>query len=247
MKSRIVLTKNVAALHDAGEALRLRAPGMPGMGLVHGETGYGKTTAITWMANRANAVYVRALAAWTPAAMFRSILRELGRDVRGGSCADMIETIVEALAMSGRPLYIDEADYLVDSKRMTESLRDIHDMATSPVILVGMGGIDARLSHRKQLTGRVMQDVRFNPLDLEDASTIARELCEIDLAPDLLEHLHRESCGSTRLICVGLARIEQSARSRGLGQISLADWGKRALFTGDAPTANAQAGLRVVR
>lgn len=246
MKSRIVLTKNVAALNDAGEALRLRAPGMPGMGLVHGETGYGKTTAITWMANRANAVYVRALAAWTPAAMFKSILRELGRDCRG-SCADMIESIVEALAMSGRPLYIDEADYLVDSKRMTESLRDIHDMATSPVILVGMGGIDARLSHRKQLTGRVMQDVRFEPLDLEDASLIAGELCEIDLAPDLLEHLHREACGSTRLVCVGLARIEQSARSRGLSKIALSDWGKRPLFTGDAPTAASQKGLRVIR
>ncbi|MCK5772028.1 ATP-binding protein [Algiphilus sp.] len=246
MKSKIVLTKNVAALNDAGEALLRRSPGMPGMGLVHGETGYGKTTAITWIANRCNAVYVRALAAWTPASMFRAILRELGRDSRG-SCADMMEAIVEALAMSGRPLYLDEADYIVDSKRMTESLRDIHDMSTSPVTLVGMGGIDQRLSHRKQLTGRVMQDVKFAPLDLEDAGRIASELSEIELAPDLLEHLHRESAGSTRLVCVGLARIEQSARSRGLGKINLQEWGKRPLFTGEAPQQGAQQGLRAVR
>ena len=222
-----------------------RSPGMPGMGLVAGETGYGKTTAITWISNRVNAVYVRALAAWTPASMFRSILRELGRDSRG-SCADMMENIVEALAMSGRPLFLDEADYVVDSKRMTESLRDIHDMSTSPVILVGMGGIAQRLSHRKQLTGRVMQEVKFAALDLDDAGRIAAELSEIELAPDLLEHLHRESAGSTRLVCVGLARIEQIARARGLGKISLSEWGKRPLFTGDAPGTNSQ-GLRAVR
>lgn len=245
MKSRIVLTKNVARLSDAGEALLRRAPGMPGMGLIHGETGYGKTTAITWHANRANAVYVRAMATWTPASMLQAILRELGRAPRG-SCAAMMEDSIEALAISGRPLYIDEADYLVDTKRMTESLRDIHDMATTPVILVGMGGIDQRLSHRKQLTGRVMQDVRFEPLDMDDAGLLASELSDIELAPDLVEHLHREACGSTRLVCVGLARIEQVARGRGLGKIGLGDWGKRPLFTGEAPNAPA-AGKQVVQ
>ena len=80
----------------------------------------------------------------------------------------------------------------------------------------------------------------------DDAGRIAAELSEIELAPDLLEHLHRESAGSTRLVCVGLARIEQIARARGLGKISLSEWGKRPLFTGDAPGTNSQ-GLRAVR
>src|SRR5882672_11477857 len=111
MKSKIVLVKNVARLSDAGEALMRRAPGMPGMGLVSGETGYGKTTAISWYANRANAVYVRAWATWTPAAMMDAILRELGRAARG-SCAQMMRDIIEALALSGRSLFIDEADYI---------------------------------------------------------------------------------------------------------------------------------------
>jgi len=239
MKSKITLTKNVARLVEAGEALIRRPAGMPGMGLVHGETGYGKTTAITWHGNRCNAVYVRAMATWTPAAMLGSILSELGRNARG-SCAQMMDEIIEALAMSGRPLYVDEADYLVDSKRMSESLRDIHDMATVPVVLVGMGGIDQRLAHRKQLTGRVMQDTRFEPLDIEDTAKIAEDLVEgLDVGPDLLAHLHQEAKGSTRLIVVGLARIEQNARNRGMDAIALSDWGKRALFTGNAPTAPA--------
>lgn len=236
MKSKIVLVKNVARLSDAGEALLRRAPGMPGMGLVHGETGYGKTTAVTWYINRCNAVYVRAMATWTPAAMLGAILRELGKEARG-SCARMMEDIIESLALSARPLFLDEADYLVDSKRMTESLRDIHDMATVPVVLIGMKDIDKRLAHRKQLTGRVMQDVRFEPVDGEDAALLARELCEVRVKADLLDSLVKQVAGSARLIVVGLARIEEYARKKGLDSIGATDWGRRAFFTGEAPAS----------
>lgn len=234
MKSQIVLTKNVARLSDAAEMLLRRAPGMPGMGLVHGETGAGKTTAVTWMTNRCNGVYVRAMAAWTPSAMFGAILRELGRHAHG-SCAQMVGDIIEALALSGRPLFIDEADYLIDSKRMSESLRDIHDMTTVPVLLIGMAGIDQRLSGRKQLTGRVLQDVRFEALDREDAQAIARALCEVKVKADLLDAAHRTTGGYVRNLLVALARIEESARLRGMDSIGLAEWGKRDFITGEAP------------
>jgi DNA transposition AAA+ family ATPase len=241
MKSKIVLVKNVARLAEAGEALIRRAPGMPGMGLAHGETGYGKTTAITWYVNRCNGVYVRAWATWTPAAMFGAILRELGRGARG-SCAQMMGDIIEALALSNRPLFVDEADYLVDSTRMSESLRDIHDMATVPVVLIGMGGIDQRLAHRKQLTGRVMQDVRFAPLDIEDAQRVATQLTEVTVCADLLDGLNRHAAGSIRLLVVGLARIEQWAKSRGLDTVSAQQWGRRQFFTGEAPDSTGVGG-----
>lgn len=243
MQSKIVLTKNIVALSDAATTLTRRAPGMPGMGLVHGETGAGKTTAVTWLVNRHNGVYVRALAAWTPAAMFTAILRELGRHARG-SCAQMVGDIIEALALSGRPLFVDEADYLVDSKRMSESLRDIHDMTSVPVVLIGMAGIDQRLSSRRQLTGRVLQDVRFEALDLEDAQRVAKELCDVMVKADLLDFAHKKTGGYVRNLVVALARIEECARSHGRDTIGLAEWGKRDLITGQAPKG--QPALHVV-
>lgn len=247
MLSKIVPVKNVARLNDAGEALRRRPAGMPGMGLVHGETGWGKTTAVTWYASKVNAAYVRATSLWTPAAMLTKIAEELRIQARG-SCSMMMDSIIEALALSNRPLFVDEADYLVDSKRMTEALRDLHDMATVPVVLIGMGGIDQRLSHRKQLTGRLMQDVRFQPLDLEDASAVARALCEVKVAEDLLERLHRQCNGSARLLVVGLSRIEQRAKSAGSTEISSAAWGKTdAFFSGEAPTASVKPALQAVK
>jgi DNA transposition AAA+ family ATPase len=244
MENKIVLTKNIAALSDASEELLRRAPGMPGMGLVHGETGTGKTTAVSWLVNRHHGVYVRAYAVWTPSAMFRAILRELGRHAHG-SCATMVGDIVEALALSGRPLFIDEADYLVDSKRMSESLRDIHDMTAAPVLLIGMGGIDQRLSSRRQLTGRVLQDVHFEPLDLDDSQRVAKELCAVKVKPDLLGAIHKKTGGYVRNVVVALSRIELYAKLHGLDSVSLADWGKRDFITGEAPKRKPN--LRVVK
>jgi DNA transposition AAA+ family ATPase len=236
MRSKIVLVNNVARLAEAGEALLHRAPGMPGMGLIHGETGYGKTTAVCWYVNRCNGVYVRAKSVWTPSAMFAAILRELGRDAYG-SCAQMLDDIIEALALSRRPLFVDEADYLIDSKRMCESLRDLHDMSKMPVVMIGMGGIDRRLAHRKQLTGRVLADVRFHPAEEADAQKVAAELCEVKVDADLVAELNRKAAGSVRLIVVGLERIEQWAKAQGQSRVTLGQWGKRTFFTGEAPSA----------
>lgn len=238
MRSKIVPVKNIARLSTAADALIHRAHGNPGMGLVHGETGYGKTTAVTWLINKTHGVYVRALASWTPSAMLKTICEELEIEPRGGAYK-MVQDIVEGLTKAGRPLYVDEADYLVKSTRMTETLRDIHDMATSPVVLIGMAGIDRRLSHRKQLTGRILQDVHFHPADAEDARLLADHLCEVKVRDDLLDRVHRQCRGSVRLIVVSLSRIEGEARARNLGEIGLKEWGKGDFFTGDAPNNGA--------
>ena len=235
MRTRIIPVENIARLTTAADELLHRAKGMPGMGLVHGETGYGKTTAVTWLINKVHGVYVRAYATWTPAAMLSALLLELDRAPRGG-CNQMMRDLIEALNNSHRPVFVDEADYLVNSNRMTEALRDIHDVASVPVILIGMGGIDQRLSHRKQLTGRVLQDVRFEPSSLADARLLADGLCEVKLRDDLLERIHRRSMGGVRQLLVGMARVEQQAKAQGLSEIGSAEWGKgEDFFTGEAP------------
>lgn len=52
MKNKLALVKNVVALQMAYEALEGRDLGIPGMALVYGETGAGKTTGITWLVTR---------------------------------------------------------------------------------------------------------------------------------------------------------------------------------------------------
>lgn len=231
MKSRIVPISNVARLQEAGQLLLNRAPNTPGMGLVWGDTGLGKTTACVWYMNQCNAVFVRAMALWTPTTMLKAILRELAIEPRQSSCAEMAMLIVDKLAEGNRPLFIDEADFILDKHRMVETLRDLHDLASVPVILIGMAGIQNKLGNKlRQLTGRMMRWVEFQPATMNDALMLADQLCEVQVAEDLVAMLHASTSGHVRNIIVGLAQIETLARREGLDIVRAKDWPKRASF-----------------
>ena len=236
MRNKIAQVNNIRLLTAAGRALSTRDIGVPGIGLIWGPTGFGKSTAAAWFAIRTNAVYVRAMATWTPTAMLAAIMHELDAKPLP-RCAAMIEFIVGALAREGRPLFVDEADYLAASAKLLDSLRDLHDMSTVPLILIGMKDFQRRVMHREQIAGRVSQWVEFQAADFKDARILADEVCEVRIADDLLARLHRATGGSMRGMVVGLSRIEGFAREHGLQKVSETDWGERAFVLSQAPKA----------
>lgn len=225
MKTLIAPVKNIRLLYEAGRALQTRSQGVPGIGLVFGSTGYGKTTAAAWFANEVNAVHVRAFATWTPSSMLSAIMRELSGDPMGKSCAAMVEFIIKELTDRERPLFVDEADYLVGSKRLVETLRDLHDMSSSPLLLIGMADFRRKIMHREQLAGRIAEWVEFRPADLEDATTLASTVCEVEIAEDLLDRLRVSARGSMRGLIIGLDRIERWAKRQGKSKVTAKDWG----------------------
>lgn len=240
MRSKIVPVKNVARLRAAGDALIQRAIGLPGIGLIWGPTGYGKTTATTWFVNQCHGVYIRALEAWSPKTMLRNLARELDIDGLRMNNGELVEAIVQRLSESGRPIFIDEADYVVESKRLTNTLRDIHDLSTAPIVLIGMHGIEKRIRNNEQFTGRIAQWVSFEGLDAEDARLLADQLAEVTIRDDLLTELHNAASpkggnggAETRRLVVGLSNIEGYARFRGMDTIASSDWPKgRDFFLG---------------
>lgn len=236
MRQKLAPVKNVAALQAAFETLSNRDAGIPGMGLVHGFTGAGKTTAISWLVNRTNGVYVRAYGTWTPNAMLASIMHELGAAPLHRSSA-MLKFITGALEQSNRPLFIDEANYFCSDTAMLDTLRDIHDVSNAPVVLIGHEGTERKLIHRAQLARRISEWVEFKPLDAEDSRILADTVSEIDVANDLLHELHTQAKGSMGLMTVGLARIEAMAKANGWKRVDTDQWAGRAFFLGNAPKA----------
>ncbi len=230
MRYEIVPVKNVARLAEAGNALIQRPPGMPGMGLIHAPTGFGKSTASTWFVVRCHGVFVRALQTSSPMSLLGSIRRELDIEPRG-SCADTVGQIVVKLAETRRPLFIDEANYVVENKRLINTLRDIHDLSTVPVILIGKPDMPRKIAADEQLAGRIAQRVEFFPLDMDDATLMAERLCEVKVERELIERIHDAAGGSVRLIVVGLGAVESWAKTRGPGgggkkEVLSRDWPK---------------------
>lgn len=227
MRQAIAPISNIARLSAAGAALKGRAVGMPGIGLLWGPSGYGKTTAAAWWRTQVDAVYVRALRTWTAGGMLHAILRELRAEAPARISAQ-VERVVDLLARTGRPLLLDEADYVVDKGALVDTLRDIHDLSEAPIILIGMEHIKRRVELREQMAGRVSQWVEFRGADLSDAKLLATTLAEVAIDDELIQKLHDAAAGSVRRVVVGLSQIERRAKTRALKKIGLADWGKAA-------------------
>jgi len=256
VRAKIIPVKNVSRLKAAGDALITRAPGMPGLGMIWGATGYGKSTAAAWHVNQVHGVYVRALAQWSPRVMLTAIARELDCDARGMNNGELVELVVRRLAETGRPLYVDEADYVIERRMLTDTLRDIHDLSSTPIILIGMHGIERRIRANPQYTGRIAQWVAFEGLDLEDARLLADGLCEVGVDDDLLAALHQaaspqgqpDAGAEIRRLVVGLGQIEHLARLRGRDHMRLADWPReRSFFLGAAPAPTGRKSGTVTR
>jgi DNA transposition AAA+ family ATPase len=237
MKDKIVPVKNLQRLAEHGEMLRTRNPRTPGIGVVSGETGFGKSTGLTWYGVRkVRAIYVRAMELWTPSAMLEAIGDELGITI-GRNLAKAAQQVVGALVQQNRMLIVDEADYVVEKRRLINTLRDIHDLAGTPLILVGMKEFQKKLRtalEQRQFANRVAFQLEFLPTDFDDTRLTAAELLEIDIDDELLRRVHDASDGNMRDIVVGLQRIETHFRAKGAKKATAKEWGNRPLNLRDS-------------
>jgi len=225
MRNEVAQVKNIRLVLQTVRELQQRAPGVPGMGLWWGKSGFGKTTAAAWLVNQVHGIYLRAVETWTPHAMLSAFMNELGAAPMSRS-NPMLTFIVESVRVSGRPVFIDEADYVV-KKGMLNTLRDLHDLSTVPVILIGMQDFRQKVTHREQLTGRIARWTEFCPADFKDACELAKTVCEVEVGRDLLERLHRDTSGSMRGMTVGLSHIENFGKRTGKSPVTSKDWGSR--------------------
>ena len=236
MKHSVVQVKNIVRFGALYMGLVGRDRGVPGIGLAFGKPGTGKSTAIAHMLTMYDGVYMRANALWTPHAMIGQLAHELGGP-RTGSSAKMLAYCVETLAKEAKPraIFVDEADYVIGNKQMVEALRDVHDMTQAPLILIGMDGIERKIKDRPQFSRRISQWCEFVGVDFEDARKVIDTVCEVKVADDLAELLFNEVGGNIGNLTVGLARIEQHAKSKNLAALDADGWGKRRKFTLSAP------------
>lgn len=232
MDFKLVQTKNVQRLHLALGKINGRRKTIPGLGLISGPTGAGKTTALVGAVVTYDAVFVRANAATNFSGLLDAICFELSIDSHIKNTAK-VDAIMRSLRVKPRPIFIDEADYIVRDFRLLEILRDIHDATDVPVILIGMEGIESKIGKIPQVERRVSQHIIFKPCDLADTALVAKELCDAEIAPDLIAKIHAHTNGSIGHIVVALAHIEAFARDSGLKRIDAAQWGDRPMFLGD--------------
>ncbi|ACQ92343.1 AAA ATPase [Tolumonas auensis DSM 9187] len=233
MKHKIVEVKNMLRTEHLLDSLLNRSTMVPGIGLIHGPSGFGKTTAVEYLFNQdeVNGIYIRCYRTDTVTSLLEQICREIGITPRH-TLRSMVDGIVEVVRRDQMCLFIDEADYIVGNSRILETLRDIYDATEQPLVLVGMEEIARRISQRKQLFNRISQWIEFKPADLDDVALIAKEMLEVpvNIDEELLDLIRRRSNGMVRTIVSALDKIEKMAMASDVDIIGIGDVDERELF-----------------
>ena len=207
---------------------------LPGMVCFYGPSGWGKSTAAAYAANKQRAYYIECKSTWTRKAVLAAILKDMGI-APANTIYEMADQVCEQLASSMLPLIIDELDHLVN-KQAVEIVRDIYEGSGAAILLIGEERLPEKLKRWERFHGRILDWVPAQPADLDDCRHLARLYCRaVTIKDDLLTAIYKASRGSARRVCVNLERVQDEAESNGLAAINLADWGQREFFTGEAP------------
>ncbi len=226
--------RNVAAFAKVVEHLMMRAPNLPGLGVGYGMPGLGKSLAAAYCANKFNGVYVECRSYFTRKSLLISICLEM-RLQPGRTIFDMVSQIGEQLALSGRPLLLDEMDHLVD-RNLIELVRDIYESSSAPIFMIGEEAFPAKLRKWNRFYDRVLDWCPAELSDISDAGKLAKLYSpDVEFEAELLAKIVQQSRGIARRICVNIERARQHARSSGSKTASLKVWGDRPFYTGETP------------
>lgn len=213
-----------------------REPHLPGIVTFSGPSGFGKSTAVAYVASHHQAIYVEVRSVWTKKAFLEAALQQLGLQP-AKTIATMADQVSQELAMSQRPLMIDEADNLVD-RNLVELVRDLYEQSKAPVVLIGEELLPQKLKRWERFHGRVMDWAQALPADANDVRALVRHYApDIELRDDLVERLVRDAHGSVRRIVTNIDRIAYVARAEDIKVIGLKDWGARPLHSATPPQA----------
>jgi len=219
MRKLFATTQNVERLVDAMTRIMVREDGVPGMGLLYGEPGLGKTKASLWWAAHNDAVFIRTKRLYTGHWMLQEIVAELG-EAPAYRTADLFRQIRDQLLERPRAIFVDECDSL--EGRIIETLRDVYDETNAPMILIGMGQADKKLMRYRHLWDRLSEIVKFNELTQADISGIAAQLCEVPLAEDAVSFIHAQGTRFRRAM-LWFYRCEAVAKRNKLSSVTAAD------------------------
>ncbi len=231
----IAALANVGIITHAITRTKERPSHLPGLVVVHGNSGYGKTYAASYAAANLGAIYVAAKSTWTKKTYLESILKEIGIPP-ARTIGEMMEQVCQQLAISNKPLIVDEFDYCVDRNGLLAVTRDIYDGSLAPIILIGEELLPAKLEKEERFHNRILEWVAAQPASFEDAKKLRQLFCsDVTISDDLLEKIVSVSDGRVRRICVNLERVRDYTLSQGKEEITLKDWGKNEFYNCSAP------------
>lgn len=218
------------------EQLATRRQGVPGIGVLYGPSGWGKTFATNSLANESRAYYVQMLSAWRSKDLLSKILTEMGVGHKGGTVSKLLDLVTQQLSASRRTLIIDEFDHAAKSDTLIELTRDIYEGAQGSLLLVGEELLPRKLEAWERFHSRVSAWAPAQRVSHADAEKLAPIYCpDVELTLDVHDKLASLSKGSVRRVVTCLTAIHQHSQLFALDQVGMAELANIALPADRAP------------
>ncbi|MEG0936550.1 MAG: ATP-binding protein [Comamonas sp.] len=230
----IANTSNIALVHTTMDALLQRAPTLPGIGTFYGPSGLGKSVGAAYASHPAgfNGIYVACRSFETKKSFVEQICKSIGIQARGNIPA-IVDEIVQVLALTARPLIVDEVDYIADSRTL-ELVRDLHDASGAAILLIGEENLPSKLKKHERFDNRVLVWQPAAACSSADFDALVKQYVpDIEIAPELKARVLEETRGITRRVVVNLEHIKRWCGQNGIKAApGNADIN---LYTGNAP------------
>ena len=226
MKREFVKTENAKRFRAGITLIEKRGALEAGWMLVIGRPGEGKTTSLHNWAAEVGAVMLTAQEGWSPHRMLLDLAEKLGVEpVRGFE-----RKIEETIAAEEIPIVLDEAAFaLANGGACLERLRGITDKSYTLMVMAAMEQDRPKFARRMQIASRISYVCEFQKSNVDDVAHACQQLAEVEVAPDLVEKIHRETDARMRLVMTAINRVEAVARRDGKQRMSVVDVGGIAL------------------
>jgi len=230
---------NLSIVARAIERAQKRSANLPGVVVVHARYGSGKSMALSYCHNEFEGFYLECQSHFSRKTFVQMVLKEM--DIKPArTVGEMMEQVAEQLDKSTRPLILDDV-HRITNKNVLGLVLDLHQSARTTIVLAGDDRFPETLrAYDEQLYSRVLV---WQPVPLTSADD-ARKLAAfyvpgVHVDDDLLAHFREKTRNNARLICINLDHVRDYCQRQNVRKIDLDAWGKREIYTGDAPERKA--------
>jgi len=212
-------TKNVRNFTVMMDALAL-GKGEGRMGLVYSQAGRGKTRTADWYHAHNGGVFLRMLTVWRTSELefLRTLCRELGILSPPGRKGPAFAAAVDVLLADPKPIFLDELEKL--PAYFLDVVRDLSDLSTAPVILIGEEELVSYMQVNKRVWSRTHQAIEFQPISKSDIISYFFQAAELSINGEVTDIFYGAAQGDFRIVKRGLLSLIQIANAKQTRNIS---------------------------
>jgi replication-associated recombination protein RarA len=224
MKEKVLVkTQNVQEV-DRLVAKLLRRPKheLPGMAVVYGSTGYGKTRWAEMTAFHNGWGYMRVNRLQRQKSFLVEVYKRLHwltyqtEVIPVGHAAKIEEDCIQLLQDNPQiVLFIDEINHKIHKREwdIIEIIRDLTDRSFASIIMIGeQDTVEALTNYNQHFFARCHFFYKFEKNSLEDVKRICREVSDVSLEDDVIEDIYNDTNGDLRKFVAFIPDLEETAK-----------------------------------